>query len=126
CKGATQNGAGREIPVGPEVIARAQCDAEHLGRLDPAGPARVTPTIPPRKRRQVFARDHHRCTTPGCASARNLEVHHIVWRERGGTHSMSNLTVLCSGCHDALHKGLLSMTGSAPDRITFRHRVSID
>jgi len=31
CKRSWQNGAGREIEVGPEVVERARCDAELLG-----------------------------------------------------------------------------------------------
>ena len=40
CKRGWQNGAGREIEVGPEVIERAACDAELIGSLDAAQPAR--------------------------------------------------------------------------------------
>jgi len=34
CQRATQNGAGREIDVGLEVLERASCDAKILGSLD--------------------------------------------------------------------------------------------
>jgi len=44
--------------------------------------------VTPRLREQVFARDHHRCTVPGCRSARNLDIHHIVPQAQGGTHHM--------------------------------------
>ena len=33
---------------------------------------------------------------PGCRSARNLDIHHIVEQARGGTHELWNLTLLCS------------------------------
>jgi hypothetical protein len=78
CRRATQNGAGREIDIAPEVFARAACDAKALGSLDATAPERATTTVTPRLREQVFARDHHRCTVPGCRSARNLDIHHIV------------------------------------------------
>jgi len=58
---------------------RMRCDAavcEHGGRN--------TTTIPPRVRREVLARDQHRCQAPGCGRTRFLEVHHIVSRKRGG------------------------------------------
>ncbi|HEX7840023.1 MAG TPA: HNH endonuclease signature motif containing protein [Kofleriaceae bacterium] len=74
----------------------------------------------PRLREQVFARDHQRCTVPGCRSARNLDVHHIIEQARGGTHELWNLTLLCSGHHAALHAGLLTMQGQAPYGIAFR------
>jgi hypothetical protein len=120
CRRATQNGAGREIDVSPEVFERASCDAKILGSLDAAAPERATTTVTPRLREQVFARDHHRCTVPGCRSARHLEVHHIIEQFRGGSHEISNLTLICTGHHTALHAGLLSMKGEAPYDIKFR------
>jgi hypothetical protein len=120
CRHATQNGAGREIDVSHEVFERASCDAKILGSLDATTPERVTATVTPRIREQVFARDHHRRTVPGCRSARNLEVHHLVEQARGGKHEMWNLTLLCSGHHAALHAGLLTMRGQAPYLIEFR------
>jgi hypothetical protein len=120
CRRATQNGAGREIDVGPEVLERASCDARILGSLDAAAPERATTTVTPRLREQVFARDHYRCTVPGCRSARNLEAHHIIEQARGDTHELSNITLLCTGHHSALHGGLLTMQGLAPYHIAFR------
>jgi hypothetical protein len=119
CRRATQNGAGREIDVSPEVFERASCDARILGSLDADAPQRATTTVTPRLREQVFARDHHRCTVPGCRSARNLDIHHILEQANGGSHEISNLTLLCSGHHSALHAGLLKMTGEAPYGINF-------
>jgi hypothetical protein len=119
CKRGWQNGAGREIEVAPEVIERARCDAEWIGSLEAAQPARVTATVTPRLRRQVFARDQHRCTVPGCRSARNLDVHHIEYQRDGGGHEMWNMTVLCSGHHHQLHEGALTIKGRAPDELVF-------
>jgi hypothetical protein len=119
CRRAAQNGAGREIAVAPEVIERASCDARVLGSLDTEIPERATTTVTPRLREQVFARDHHRCTVPGCRSARNLEAHHIIEQAHGGAHELWNITLLCSGHHSALHAGLLSIQGQAPYQIAF-------
>jgi hypothetical protein len=123
CGRATQNGAGREIDVAPEVFERAACDARDLGSLDAASPERATTTVTPRVREQVFARDHHRCTVPGCRSARNLDVHHIVEHSRGGSHQLWNVTLCCSGHHAALHAGLLEITGRAPYELRVRWRA---
>ena len=120
CRRATQNGAGREIDIEPEVFERAACDARNLGALDAASPERATTTVTPRIREQVFARDKHRCKVPGCRSARNLEVHHIIEQSKGGTHELSNLCLLCSGHHAALHEGLLTIRGRAPYDIQFQ------
>ena len=67
----------------------------------------------PATRKLVFARDKHRCRVPGCRSARNLEVHHIVHREDGGSHEPSNLALLCAGHHAAHHEGTLIVHGTA-------------
>jgi len=48
CRRATQNGAGRELDVGPEVFERAACDAKSLGSLDATAPERATTTVTPR------------------------------------------------------------------------------
>jgi hypothetical protein len=53
CGRGWQNGAGREVDVGPEVIERARCDAELLGSLDTNDPERVRTTVTLRLRRQV-------------------------------------------------------------------------
>jgi hypothetical protein len=120
CRHVTQNGAGREIDVAPEVLERASCDAKLIGSLDAATPERGTTTVTPRLREQVFARDSARCTVPGCRSARNLEAHHIIEQARGGPHTLSNLTLLCSGHHAALHAGRLTIRGQAPYERQFR------
>jgi 5-methylcytosine-specific restriction endonuclease McrA len=78
---------------------RMRCDAavcEHGGRN--------TTTIPPRVRREVLARDKHRCQAPGCGRTRFLEVHHIASRQQGGSNDKENLMTLCSSCHRLWHE----------------------
>jgi len=122
CGRGWQNGAGREIEVGPEVIERARCDAEWIGSLGDQQPARVTSTVTPRMRRQVLARDHHACTVPGCRSARNLDLHHIEYQRDGGGHEISNITIVCTGHHQQLHEGALTIRGKAPGALEFTWR----
>jgi hypothetical protein len=118
CKRSWQDGAGEEFEIDRATAERARCDAELLGDLEAATPARVTTTVTSRKRRQVFARDHHRCTVPGCSFSRNLDIHHIEFQEHGGGHELSNLTTLCSGHHQLMHEGKLRITGKAPAELT--------
>jgi hypothetical protein len=115
CKRATMNGAGREIDVEPAVIERVACDARIIGDLDAAHPERATRSVTPRLREQVFARDRQRCCVPGCRSARNLDIHHLIPRAEGGPHELWNLALLCSGHHVAHHAGLLEITGRVGD-----------
>jgi len=78
---------------------RMRCDAAvcHHG-------GRNTTTIPPRVRREVLARDKHRCQAPGCGRTRFLEIHHIVARQRGGDNKPENLMTLCASCHRLWHE----------------------
>jgi len=122
CRRGWQNGAGREIELGPGAIDRAHCDAELIGSLDAEQPARVTSTVTPRMRRHVFARDQHRCAAPGCRSARNLDIHHVQFRSEGGGNEASNLLTLCSGHHAQLHAGSLTIRGEAPHALEFHWR----
>ncbi|MCB1163435.1 HNH endonuclease [bacterium] len=81
------------------LVEQARCDGRvHEG----ARPNRST--IPPSRRRQVLARDGHRCQSPGCESTRFLEVHHRVPRSRGGSNATENLVTLCASCHRFHHE----------------------
>ena len=122
CGRGWQSGAGREIEVPPEVVERARCDAEWIGSLEDPDPARVTATVTRRIRRQVLARDHHACTVPGCRSARNLDLHHIEYQRDGGGHELWNMTTCCSGHHQQLHEGALTIRGKAPNALEFTWR----
>jgi hypothetical protein len=122
CGRGWQNGAGREVEVGLDVVERARCDAELIGSLDADEPERLRTTVTPRVRRQVLARDNYRCTVPGCRSARSLDLHHIEYRSEGGCNEMWNLTTLCSAHHKCLHEGLLSIRGKAPHALEFTWR----
>jgi hypothetical protein len=121
CERGWQDGGGASIEIDAAAIEVASCDARHIGALDAAHPERAMQDVSPTTRRLVWQRDHGRCQVPGCRSARNLDIHHICRRADGGSHEPSNLTLLCSACHDALHRGLLSITGSAPDLTFTRH-----
>jgi len=69
----------------------------------------------------ILKRDRFRCQVPGCNCRRNLHVHHIIWRSKGGTDEPSNLIVLCAKCHLRLLHNLLTLKieGTAPHNLTF-------
>ena len=113
CLQGWQQGAGRAIAVTATDVEIAECDAQWVG--SDREPGRAKQDIPPKTRSYVFNRDHHKCKAPGCRSARNLDVHHIVPRHLGGGHEPENLAVLCSGHHRSHHDGALLITGRAPD-----------
>jgi 5-methylcytosine-specific restriction endonuclease McrA len=112
CKVARQNGAGVDFAISQKTFERAACDAQWLGDVD-GERARAVQDVTPATRTFVFARDKHRCRVPGCRSTQNIEVHHIVHREHGGSHEPSNLVCLCWGHHNAHHDGTLIIRGTA-------------
>jgi hypothetical protein len=112
CKVARQSAAGVDVAVSQAVIERAACDAVWLGNAD--GPrTRAVQDVTPSVRKLVLARDRQRCRIPGCRSAQNIDIHHIIHRWQGGSHEPSNLIALCSGHHAAHHEGHLVIRGTA-------------
>jgi hypothetical protein len=122
CGRGWQDGAGAVVEIDARTIERYECDCEFIGSIDGSTPARAKQKIPRAMRRLVMRRDHGRCTVPGCRSARNLDIHHIVRRTDGGKHDAANLMVCCSAHHRAIHEGKLAIRGSAPDKLIFDHK----
>jgi hypothetical protein len=109
CRATTVDGAGIVVPVSPRTRDRALCDAECLGNLEATTPKRVTSSVTPRVRRQVLARDHHRCTVPGCRATHGLQIHHVDHQEDGGSHEPRNQTTLCFTHHQLHHAEKLAI-----------------
>ena len=60
----------------------------------------------------VLYRDGHICQyCKGKTKDKRVEVHHIIYRNNGGSDEESNLTTLCKTDHDALHKGEIALKG---------------
>ena len=56
------------------------------------------------RREAVLHRDNYTCQCCGKKHVR-LEVHHIIFRSKGGTDDENNLIIVCKKCHDAIHNG---------------------
>jgi hypothetical protein len=119
CQKGWQDGAGRKIAVRSIDVARAECDAQRIG--SDREPTRAKQDVTPATRRAVWRRDHGACRVDGCRSSRNIEVHHIVARADGGSHEPDNLLLLCSGHHDMLHDGKLTITGAGASVTVTKH-----
>ncbi len=105
--------AGR-IELDERTRALIECDAEVVAGDDSAGtPGHLSRTIPPATRRAVLIRDHGRCTVPGCRHNKYLDLHHIKWRTRGGSHHPLNLATVCSAHHGMIHNGVLRVSRGA-------------
>ena len=98
CKRGWQHGGGVTVEMSPASVAMAMCDAQEIGPVDAAKPERTRQAISPSVRQLVSQRDRGRCRVTGCRSSWNLDVHHLVHREDGGTNDPNNLILMCELC----------------------------
>jgi hypothetical protein len=110
------DGSG-ELPDGTPLPAGVVDEMAALGRVIEVARPEVgqTKQIPQAVRRWVWLRDGARCSFPDCtAPPRELEIHHMVQRSRGGTHDPSGLALLCWRCrHVRVHREGWRLVGDA-------------
>ena len=54
----------------------------------------------------ILNRDNYKCQSrQKVEHSKKLNVHHIVFRSKGGTNTPDNLITLCKNCHKNLHAG---------------------
>lgn len=71
------------------------------------------------RRETILNRDNYTCQL--CGKKRTLlEVHHIIWRSRGGFDDEDNLITLCHDCHSKVHAGLLTID-KKPRRLNLKY-----
>lgn len=71
------------------------------------------------RREAVLHRDNYKCQVCGKKNTR-LEVHHIIFRSRGGTDDETNLITLCEECHKGVHKGTVVLD-KKPKKLNLKH-----
>ncbi len=148
CGQGFQQAAGELVPIEPELVEMACCDAQvlrvtsradvdidshaengahaenaqlHVDTDTRAHGGRASQTIPPAIRRRVMRRDHGGCVVPGCRNSTFVDLHHLSTRAGGGGHDEDNLVVLCGAHHRAQHRGQLVIAGSVATGLVFRH-----
>ncbi|KKL56118.1 hypothetical protein LCGC14_2248620, partial [marine sediment metagenome] len=97
------------LPISSWIVETAQFDIHRIQNPDVAGvgyqqgPQAGYANV----KAYVLHRDGYCCQRKarGVKHDKRLQVHHIVWRNQGGTDEPGNLLTLCSLCHDALHAG---------------------
>ena len=120
CGQGSIDAAGEAIPVSPDIVSMANCDAQRLDLRPHGGEApRATQDIPPKVRRLVQRRDR-RCVVPGCRN-RDCDIHHLRPRSEGVDHSPTNLVLLCPAHHRAIHEGRLIAYGDLTTGLRFQH-----
>jgi len=112
------------VRVSAETSQRLACDASRVvmrhdaeGNMLEVG-AR-TRTIPPALRRALQHRDRG-CRFPGC-HARFGQGHHLRHWAHGGPTTLSNLVILCSRHHRAVHEEGYQVERQANGEVRFRH-----
>ena len=105
-------GATQSLRDGPglsdAIVERLTCDAslvvhscdEHCELLNIGRKSR---TVPPSIYRALERRDQG-CRFPGCTHNRFVDAHHVVHWAQGGETKLSNLVLLCTRHHKAIHE----------------------
>ena len=97
------------LPISKIVIEDVMVDIARLNDPNLIGKAyQESSRMDENLRIATLMRDGYQCTQ--CEKKnRNLDAHHIVWKEHGGKDTILNLLTLCKGCHRKVHKGKLKL-----------------
>jgi len=75
----------------------------------------------------VLTRDEYTCQScKGKSKDRRLEVHHIVFRSELGSDEESNLITLCKTCHDAFHRGEITLKRDGKKTGNLKHATQMN
>lgn len=78
-------------------------------------------------RAYVLDRDKHTCQhCKGKSKDKRLDVHHIIFREHGGSDEPENLLTLCRTCHKRLHAGKIKLKLSGKKKGQLRHATQMN
>jgi hypothetical protein len=119
CEHGVQEGAGVGVHVDAATVARARCDAQHLGDVDGDAPERAHQDVAPSVVRFVFRRSRPMPDARVPVLARARDPPHPTSRARWWPRPR-NLCLLCSSCHAAHHRGALAISGTADALVVTR------
>jgi N6-L-threonylcarbamoyladenine synthase len=75
----------------------------------------------------VLASDNYTCQCcKGKHKDTNLEVHHKIFRSRGGSDDPENLITLCHTCHKSLHEGKINPKFNGKHKGTLNHATQMN
>ncbi|HBI03621.1 MAG TPA: HNH endonuclease [Paenibacillaceae bacterium] len=75
----------------------------------------------------VLTRDGYRCQLcKGNSKDKGLEVHHIIFRSENGSDEEDNLMTLCKTCHDALHRGEVTLKKKGKKKGQLHHATQMN
>ena len=70
-------------------------------------------------KRSILERDRYMCQVPWCHRRKNLDIHEILSRARGGEVSEENSVVVCRDCHSAITDERMSVQKLSKDKWRF-------
>ena len=76
---------------------------------------------------KVLFRDDYTCQCcKGKRKDSKLEVHHIIYRSKGGSDDEKNLITLCHSCHKDLHAGKIKKDFTGKRKGTLKHATQMN
>lgn len=75
-------------------------------------------------RAHALDRDNYTCQCCGKKHVR-LEVHHIIFRSKGGSDELDNLITLCEKCHSAIHDGKITLNAKGKRKRNLKHATQM-
>jgi len=94
--GSTTLADGTALPDSAAEWLRCDCREQH-------GDGSVTDSIPRALRRKIL-RTYGGCAFPGCEQRHWLQIHHVIWRSKGGPTVEWNLRPDCPYHHRLIHQ----------------------
>jgi len=79
------------------VARRMEIGVEEMVKGEALDPGEEAGEVPEEVARKVLALFDHSCAR--CGTRLDLHVHHILFRQNGGTNALFNLVPACRGCH---------------------------
>ena len=100
------------LPISSLVLEDVQVDIARLNNPTLCGSQYQDPTrLDENLRIACLMRDGYTCQHCRKQKVR-LEAHHLIYKERGGKDSLSNLLALCESCHKQVHEGKVTLTAT--------------
>ena len=101
------------LPISNWIVETANFDIHRIQNPDvsgigyQAGPQAGFDNV----KAYVLHRDGYRCQhkAKGTKHAKQLHVHHVIFRSQGGSDAPDNLVTLCRDCHEQLHAGIIEL-----------------
>jgi hypothetical protein len=94
---------------------------EELVRGEALPPGETAGELPADVAMKVLALYGHRCAH--CGRDLDVQIHHVIFRSKGGTNRISNCICLCRRCHAAVHDLTLEVFQDSLGNLYWRTRA---